>query len=182
MTTHAVAVTTVLTRRRLSARTAALLAVTLPVVAVGVVEARAATGTGWETLVHVSRAAVGAGWLVIGWRFTSDAVDQERSTSDRARLRSAGQLSSGDSREQRERMHELRSTVAGLVSGSALIDNPDVPPETRQRLLASVRRELDRMDRLLAGQTAPSTRSTSARRWDRSSISSVSRVGAWIST
>ena len=158
MTTHAVAVTTVLTRWRLSPRTAALLAVTFPVVAVGVVETpSAATGTGWETLVHVSRAAVGAGWLVIGWRFTSDAVDQERSTSDRRSFDLAGQLSSGDSREQRERMHELRSTVAGLVSGSALIDNPDVPPETRQRLLASVRRELDRMDRLLAGQTAPST-------------------------
>jgi signal transduction histidine kinase len=55
-------------------------------------------------------------------------------------------------REQRELLHELRSTMAGLVSGSVMLDNPDVPPEARQRLWESMRRELDRMDRLLSGR------------------------------
>lgn len=59
------------------------------------------------------------------------------------------------SRDERERLHELRSTVAGLVSGSALLDNPDIPAETRQHLWASVRRELDRMERLLSKREEP---------------------------
>jgi signal transduction histidine kinase len=58
-------------------------------------------------------------------------------------------------REQRELLHELRSTMAGLVSGSVMLDNPDVPPEARQRLWESMRRELDRMDRLLSGSMGP---------------------------
>ena len=58
-------------------------------------------------------------------------------------------------RDQREQLHELRSTVAGLVSGSALLDNPDIPAETRQHLWASVRRELDRMERLLSKKDQP---------------------------
>ncbi|WP_191280091.1 sensor histidine kinase [Nocardioides flavus (ex Wang et al. 2016)] len=64
---------------------------------------------------------------------------------------------SDTSREHRELLHELRSTMAGLVSGSALLDNPDVSPEARQRLWESMRRELDRMDRLLSGRLGPSS-------------------------
>jgi signal transduction histidine kinase len=60
-------------------------------------------------------------------------------------------------RDYRERMHELRSTVAGLVNGSALLDSDDLPEEARRRLWGSVRRELDRMQRLLAQQETPAT-------------------------
>lgn len=45
--------------------------------------------------------------------------------------------------------------MAGLVSGSEMLDNPDVTPEARQRLWESMRRELDRMDRLLSGRMGP---------------------------
>ena len=45
--------------------------------------------------------------------------------------------------------------MAGLVSGSALLDNPDIPAETREHLWASVRRELDRMERLLSKHDEP---------------------------
>ena len=91
-------------------------------------------------------AAVGAIWLCVGW-----VTVRRTLTEERRRFTSVQQVLVSTTRDQRERMHELRSTVAGLVSGSALLDSPEVPLETRRRLLDSVRRELDRMDRLLSG-------------------------------
>jgi signal transduction histidine kinase len=98
-------------------------------------------------LTAVAGAAVGAAWLGIAWITLLRSIEE-----DRRRLTSVEHALVSTTRDQRERMHELRSTVAGLVSGSAMLDRPDVPAETRQQLWLSVRRELDRMDRLLAGQ------------------------------
>lgn len=60
-------------------------------------------------------------------------------------------------RDQRERLHELRSTVAGLVQGSALLDNASLTDEARQHLWGSVRRELERMQRLLVSDHGTTT-------------------------
>jgi signal transduction histidine kinase len=103
--------------------------------------------TTWALLASVAHAAVGAAWLGIAWCTLLRSIEE-----DHQRLSSVEHALISTTRDQRERMHELRSTVAGLVTGSAMMDRPDVPAETRQRLWLSVRRELDRMDRLLAGR------------------------------
>ena len=43
-------------------------------------------------------------------------------------------------------------SVTGLVTGSAMLDREDLTSETRERLWCSLRGELDRMERMLAGQ------------------------------
>ena len=101
----------------------------------------------WAVSTSVAGAAVGAAWLGIAWFTLLRSMEE-----DRRRLSSVEHALISTTRDQRERMHELRSTVAGLVTGSAMLDRPDVPAETRQRLWLSVRRELDRMDRLLTGK------------------------------
>jgi signal transduction histidine kinase len=83
-------------------------------------------------------------------------VGVRRATAlEQRRAEEVDQVLAASSRDQREQLHELRSTVAGLVSGSALLDNPDIPAETREHLWASVRRELDRMERLLSKRDQP---------------------------
>lgn len=83
-------------------------------------------------------------------------VGMQRATAlERRHAEEVDQVLTASTRDQREQLHELRSTVAGLVSGSALLDNPDIPAETRDHLWASVRRELDRMERLLSKRDEP---------------------------
>ncbi|GAA5109405.1 hypothetical protein GCM10023339_09450 [Alloalcanivorax gelatiniphagus] len=97
-------------------------------------------------------AAIGAAWLGIAWIRLRRALEE-----DRQRIRTFEDAFVSTTRDQRERLHELRSTVAGLVSGSALLDRHDLPVEVRERLWASVRRELDRMERLLSQQDDSAT-------------------------
>lgn len=151
--THVAAVALVLREGRLPARMEVLLALSVTVVAAGLVStATTPTTGGWDAVIHVVRAGVGAAWLAIAWTSVRATIEM-----DRRRAQAAEEEIPRTSREQRERMHELRSTIAGLVTGSAMLDNPDVPVETRQRLLESVRHELDRMDRLLSGKTGDVT-------------------------
>lgn len=83
-------------------------------------------------------------------------VGMQRATAlERRHAEEVDQVLTASTRDQREQLHELRSTVAGLVSGSALLDNPNIPAETRDHLWASVRRELDRMERLLSKREEP---------------------------
>jgi signal transduction histidine kinase len=89
---------------------------------------------------------VGAAWLGIAWAALRRTLEEERQ-----RIDSFEHVLVDATREQRERLHELRSTVAGLVSGSALLDRQDLTSEARARLWASLRRELDRMERMLTG-------------------------------
>lgn len=107
----------------------------------------------WNTMVPPVLAAAGAAWLATCWA--------RRGRSDARRAAQLGEeiefALEASSREQRERMHELRSTLAGLVNGSALLDDADITHEARQRLTSSVRRELERMQRLLAGELGATT-------------------------
>ena len=114
---------------------------------------RATTGNVGRALIGRALASAGAVRPHLVWRSRrSGHVHDEDQYGPRHEIVATP---SSTTREQRELLHELRSTMAGLVSGSAMLDNPDVPPEARQRLWESMRRELDRMDRLLSGRMGP---------------------------
>lgn len=151
--THVAATALVLRRQALSRPISWLLVVTVLVVGLGLgVHAIGLTGIGWDVAGSVTRAAAGAAWLGIAWVSIRRSLEE-----DRRRIHTYQQALASTTRDQRERMHELRSTIAGLVSGSALLDSPEVPSETRERLWCSVRRELDRMERLLSGHEDTAT-------------------------
>jgi signal transduction histidine kinase len=152
--THLSAAGLVLAPRVLTRRTAQLIVLTVLVVCaelgviVGGVQA-----TPWDTLVSLALAAVGAAWLSAAW------IALQRGT-DRAAVHRQEEIEyalEATTRDQRERMHELRSTVAGLVNGSEMLEHGDISLEARLRLWESVRRELGRMQRLLSDESQPAT-------------------------
>lgn len=148
VTTHVTAAALVLRERALSRPVSWLVVATVLVVAGGLlVHVWAVAGTLGGSVVFLAQAAIGAAWLGFAWVGLRHALDE-----DRARINAFEHALVSTTRDQRERMHELRSTLAGLVTGSEMLDHPDVPAEVRARLWASVRRELDRMERLLSGQ------------------------------
>ncbi len=153
VTTHVVAVTLVVRHRTVSGRIVALLIATVATfaTALGLAEA-GLVGPVWGPLMSVAQAAVGAAWLGVAWTTLQREADEER-----RQLNEMNDTLLKTARDQRERLHELRSTVAGLVTGSALLDRPDLPAETRQHLWESVCRELERMERLLSNQDDPAT-------------------------
>jgi len=55
-----------------------------------------------------------------------------------------------ESRSAQEQLHEAKSTIAGIVNATRLLGQP-VKSETRRRLERTVRAELERLERLLAG-------------------------------
>jgi signal transduction histidine kinase len=142
---------------------------TTGVVAFGALMWVSQNGTGgWASPARTWQAAAGTPSLgegVVGGALVAATLvvvshwrhHQRDLESDRERIESLERAIVDSTRDQRERLHELRSTVAGLVTGSAMLDRDDITPETRERLWGSVRRELDRLDRLLAGRETPAT-------------------------
>lgn len=133
-------------------RTVALLAATASVVSsLLLLRITPLAGSLLDLLLSLGLAAVGAAWLAVFWlalpRAAERSVQRAPDEIDRAAVAS--------SRDQREQLHELRSTVAGLVSGSALIEDPAVPLDVRFHMWESVRSELDRMQRLLTSHDRP---------------------------
>ncbi|MBC2931401.1 HAMP domain-containing sensor histidine kinase [Nocardioides sp. zg-1228] len=145
--THLLAAVLVLQQRVASTALRLLLLATVGVVVAGqLVPPAGLAGGALDAALWAARTAIGAAWLGIAWARLRRSLEDER-----RRLDSFEHVLVDSTREQRERLHELRSTVAGLVSGSALLDRADISPQTRERLWASVRRELDRMERMLTG-------------------------------
>ena len=142
----------VLQQRAASRPMSALLLVTVGVVVLGqLVPPSGLAGGHVDAGLWLARTAAGAAWLGIAW-----ATLRRNLEAERRRIDSFEHVLVDATREQRARLHELRSTIAGLVTGSALLDREDLTSETRERLWASLRRELDRMERMLAG-TGPQT-------------------------
>ncbi len=142
----------VLQQRAASRPMSALLLVTVGVVILGqLVPPSGLAGGHIDAGLWLARTAAGAAWLGIAWATLRRNLEDER-----RRIESFEHVLVDATREQRARLHELRSTIAGLVTGSALLDREDLTSETRERLWASLRRELDRMERMLAG-TGPQT-------------------------
>lgn len=147
LATHLLAAVLVLQQRAASRPVSALLLATVGVVVLGqLVPPTGLAGGSIDAGLWLARTVVGAAWLGIAWAALRRTLEEERQ-----RIDSFEHVLVHATREQRERLHELRSTVAGLVSGSALLDREDLPSETRERLWASLRRELDRMERMLTG-------------------------------
>ena len=153
LATHLAATALVLRQRVLTRHLAWLLLATLVAVDVGqLVHAGGFDSTAWVVAATVARAAAGAACLSIAWVTLMRSVEE-----DRRRINTFEHALVSTTRDQRERLHELRSTVAGLISGSDMIQRQDVSPEMRDRLWRSVRRELARMDRLLSNQDEHAT-------------------------
>ncbi|MCY4726981.1 HAMP domain-containing sensor histidine kinase [Nocardioides sp. STR2] len=151
--THLLAAVLVLQQRAASRPVSALLLVTVGVVVLGqLVPPSGLAGGNVDAALWLARTAVGAAWLGIAWAALRRTLEEER-----RRIDSFEHVLVNAGREERERLHELRSTIAGLVSGSALLDREDLPSEVRERLWASLRRELDRMERMLTGTGAQTT-------------------------
>ncbi|WP_210649090.1 HAMP domain-containing sensor histidine kinase [Nocardioides sp. SYSU D00065] len=151
--THVAVAALVLRQRSLAPSVAALIVVTVLVVDGGLLlNVFGVTGGAADAAVALARAGVGAAWLTVACVSLRRAIEE-----DRRRIDSFEHVLVDTTREQRERLHELRSTVAGLVHGSALMDEPDLPEDVRRRLWESVRRELGRMERLLSGKDEPAT-------------------------
>jgi signal transduction histidine kinase len=151
VSTHVAVVALVAKRRAVRPELLTLLAATAGVGMIGiVVEVSGLMDSAWGAVVALMRAAAGAAWIGLAWIHLQRAADE-----DRRRLEEFDLALVATARDYRERMHELRSTVAGLVNGSALLDNDEISDEARHRLWESVRRELDRMQRLLSEQETP---------------------------
>lgn len=151
--THVAAAALVLHQAVLSKAMSWLVVITVLVVGVGqLVHVWGITDTVGDAMASVARAAIGAAWLSTALVSLRRVLEE-----DRQRINTFEHTLVTTTRDQRERMHELRSTVAGLVTGSELMDRPDVSADERQRLWCSVRRELDRMERLLSGQDDAAT-------------------------
>jgi len=151
LATHLLAAVLVLQQRIASRPLSLLLLATVGVVVSGqLVPPTGLAGGTLDAALWVARTAIGAAWLGIAFAGLRRSLEEER-----RRIDSFEHVLVDSTREQRERLHELRSMVAGLVSGSALLDRQDIPPQTRERLWASVRRELDRMERMLTGAGDP---------------------------
>lgn len=147
LATHLLSAVLVLQQRAASRPVSALLLVTVGVVVLGqLVPPTGLAGGSIDAALWLARTAVGAAWLGIAWATLRRTLEDEQ-----RRIDSFEHVLVDATREQRERMHELRSTIAGLVTGSAMLDREDLPSETRERLWTSLRRELDRMERMLAG-------------------------------
>ena len=86
-------------------------------------------------------------FLSVSFALLRDLItQQEQSTSDlHHRLEEAEAVG----RDGKERLHEIRSTVAGISNASRLLHEGKVAPATRRRLDDNMRTEMSRLERLL---------------------------------
>lgn len=159
--TQVTAAVVVLSRGVLSRSTAELVLATALVVGVRLVlMGTDLRGKEWDLALMLALAAVGAAWVAATWGWIQSRPAREADLAaqivvDLGAMDCLAEIDEtllATTRDQRERLHELRSTVAGLVHGSAMLDCTDLTDETRQRLWESLRRELHRMQRLLSQQ------------------------------
>lgn len=129
----------------------------LTVVLVGIAHvARSVSVESWATDLAAATAQVGAAvlWASATFILLRDAL----ATQHRRSIALEGSVFEMESmlRGSRERLHEIRSTVAGAASASRLLDDPTIGPVTHARLERAIRTELDRLERLVAAQAPQS--------------------------
>ena len=92
------------------------------------------------------------GCVGVLWAGAAFAVLRRTLEDDRRRRMEAESsllAAEGNSRGAKEALHELKSTIAGLSRASELLSDHTLPVEVRQRLEASLRQELARVERRL---------------------------------
>ena len=100
-----------------------------------------------EGVVAVGQLVGACFFLSISISLLRDLITmQEQRTSDLARRLQAAEAVG---RDGKERLHEIRSTVAGITNASRLIHEAKVPPTTRRRLDENMHKEMARLERLL---------------------------------
>ncbi|WP_165354282.1 sensor histidine kinase [Nocardioides glacieisoli] len=152
LVTHVMVAVVVVAHGVLPIPMAQLVAATVVVVAAGMLVIMGGRqGTAWDTVASLGLAAVGAAWLATAWECLHRGVDRAASR----RQREMDLALQATTRYQREQLHELRSTVAGLVNGSELLEHAEIAIDARLRVWESVRRELARMQRLLSDEAQP---------------------------
>lgn len=147
--THLLGAALVVRHHVLSRPAALLMAATVLAVGAGhVVDAVGLAGTLLDLLLAIARVAAGATWLVAIHLSLRTAATHEQERSDE--LEHTLIETVGSERDQRERMHELRSTLAGLVNAAGMLERPEVNDLSRLHLQETIYRELTRMQRLLS--------------------------------
>lgn len=128
----------------------------------------------WTRALPVALAVVGVGYaapLVLdeAWRDTGPMVDDALATALltvtalvvlHATLRDAVVAADervlaveGDVRAERERLHEINATIAGIATATRLLhDRPDMDPAHRRTLADMLGAEIARLERLVAGR------------------------------
>jgi signal transduction histidine kinase len=106
-----------------------------------------------EGAVAVAQLAGACFFLSVSFSLLRDLIaQQQQRTSDLThRLEAAEAVG----RDGKERLHEIRSTVAGITNASRLIHEDKVPPATRRRLDKNMRAEMARLERLLDNRRPP---------------------------
>ena len=90
------------------------------------------SGTMWDALVSLGLATAGAAWLMTAYACQRAAAKHEHERADE--LEGSLMATVGSDREHRERLHELRSTIAGLVHAAGMLQRQDVNSAARHRL------------------------------------------------
>lgn len=154
--THLLGAALVVRHEALSRPAALLMAATVLVIGAGhVVAAVGLAGTPLDLLLAIARVAAGVTWLVAIHLSLRTAATHEQERSDE--LEHTLIETVGSERDQRERMHELRSTLAGLVNAAGMLERPEVNDLSRLHLQETIYRELTRMQRLLCEDKGPPT-------------------------
>lgn len=94
------------------------------------------------------RALAGVVWTTTAYVLLRQGMDAQRARA--ATLEGSLVQVETSARGSRERLHEVRSTVAGLASASQLLDDQTLPASVRDRLEETIRAELGRLERLVS--------------------------------
>ncbi len=97
--------------------------------------------------VAIAQLAGACFFLSISFALLRDLIAQQES----ATLDLTDRLEAAEAvgRDGKERLHEIRSTVAGISNASRLLHEGKVAPTTRRRLDENMRMEMSRLERLL---------------------------------
>lgn len=125
------------------------LAITLVLLAVGQVAAHGpVAGAAPDLVAAVARGLAGVLWASATYVMLRESLESQRSRA--ASLEASLLDLESSSRGTRERLHEVRSTLAGLSSATRLLTDNSLAEDVRSRLERSIRSELARLERLVS--------------------------------
>lgn len=128
------------------------LAATLVLIGIGHVASLGPFDGVTADLVSASaRAAAGVLWTSATYVMLRESLESQRVRA--AALEGSLLEVEATARGARERLHEVKSTLAGLSSAAQLLNDNTLPDGVRQRLERTIRSELARLERLVTSRT-----------------------------